>query len=408
MLSISIDNREEIEKEYLSLIIHKNEVLDLTVIKHQYLHLEENRKLFKCLMECYKQNGVATPSLIVKSHKDDFNAIYYADLYENVFYYDKAWKEQLKLSEESIIKFYKEDIIEKLNAKLSNKEIRYDDFVKNIKELDKIQLQNNIEELTKEEIKNNIDENKARISFKKFPKLDRTLQLVQGDFLMIGARTGSGKSGFLLNLMNDLMDDYQCIYFNMEMSKSTIYKRILSIESNVPLNYINNPSTYQQQLINNALDKVEKNKIIIEHKASDIKSIKAIVSKFKEKEKHTVLFIDHIGLTKCDEKKSLYEQATEVAKQLRQICLDYDCTVIAASQLNRSAYQSEELNLSMLKDSGEMENSSSKIILLYRDKDSNKDDLEVIMNVDIAKNRDGIEGIIKMNYHKGKQIFKEI
>ena len=64
----------------------------------------------------------------------------------------------------------------------------------------------------------------------------------------------------------------------------------------------------------------------------------------------------------------------KVAKQLRQICLEYDCTIISASQLNRGAYSSDELSLSMLKDSGELENSASKVILLYRDKDSNKDD----------------------------------
>lgn len=61
----------------------------------------------------------------------------------------------------------------------------------------------------------------------------------------------------------------------------------------------------------------------------------------------------------------------------------------------------------MLKDSGELENSASKVILLYRDKDSNGDEKVVDMNIEIAKNRDGICGIVKMVYDKTKQIFKE-
>ena len=94
---------------------------------------------------------------------------------------------------------------------------------------------------------------------------------MQGDFLIVGATTGAGKSGFLLNLMNSLMGDYQCIYFNMEMSKSTIYKRLISIKSEVPINYINNPTEYQKQLIEKSIKEIEKNKVIVEHKANDIK-----------------------------------------------------------------------------------------------------------------------------------------
>ena len=48
-----------------------------------------------------------------------------------------------------------------------------------------------------------------------------------------------------------------------------------------------------------------------------------------------------------------------------------------------------------------------KFILLYRDKDSNRENDIIDMNVEIAKNRDGICGNIKMEYDKTKQIFKE-
>ena len=61
----------------------------------------------------------------------------------------------------------------------------------------------------------------------------------------------------------------------------------------------------------------------------------------------------------------------------------------------------------MLKDSGELENSASKVILLYRDKDDKKDNTTVQMFLEIAKNRDGQIGIIKAKYDKTKQIFTE-
>ena len=95
-------------------------------------------------------------------------------------------------------------------------------------------------------------------------------------------------------------------------------------------------------------------------------------------------------------------------KELRQICVKYNCTIIAASQMNRSAYGSNELTLNMLKDSGEVENSASKILLIYMPEDESKESIEPRMIVDVAKNREGATGIIMMKYDKTKQIFKEI
>ena len=127
-------------------------------------------------------------------------------------------------------------------------------------------------------------------------------------FLIIGATTGAGKSGFMLNVMNDLMNSCQCIYFNMEMSKSTIYKRIVSIEANVQIDKLLNPeSDYQKDIIEASMQKIEDKKLVVEHKVNDIRQIRATISKLKDKDRHTVLFIDHLGLCKADGTKNLYE-----------------------------------------------------------------------------------------------------
>ena len=407
MLTICEVNRIEIEKEYLALLLNNNDLFNFIQVKPEYLYLKEDQKILKYAIECFGKYQCVNPVKILETHSD-FNIQYFTELYNETLWYNNAWKEQLKLSEESIVKFYKEDIIKFLNEKLKRQEISYDEFMNKMKLLDEIILVDKTPELTIKEIMDNINSNNVAINFNNYPKLTHCLKMVQGDFLIIGATTGAGKSGFMLNLMNDLKKDYQCIYFNMEMSKSTIYKRLISIEAGIRMDDIEKPqSEYQKVVITEALKKIEMAKLIIEHKASDIKQIRNVVARLKSKDKHTILFIDHLGLCKCDGTKSLYEQATEVAKQLRQMCLEYDCTIISASQLNRGAYNSEEITLSMLKDSGELENSASKVILLYRDKDSNRENDIIDMNVEIAKNRDGICGNIKMEYDKTKQIFKE-
>ena len=408
MLTISKDNREEIENEFLALLLNRNELFDITQIKPHYLVNKTNAKIFEYCKECYDEYKIVNPVKIIEKHKD-INLTKMGDLLLNTFYYEDAWKEQMKVAEESIVKYYKEDIVNILNKKLDRKEIDYDMFMKRMKELDDIELVKGSTTISVEELVKNISTDNVQIKLNSFNKLNNYLNLVQGDFLIIGAMTGQGKSGFMLNLMNDLMDRYQCIYFNMEMSKSTIYKRLISIKADIRIDDILNPQTdYQRKWIESAMKKIEDAGLIVEHKANDIKAIKNILMKYKDKNRHTVLFIDHLGLTRADNSKSLYEQATEVAKQLRQMCLEYDCTIISASQLNRGAYQSDKPTLSQLKDSGELENSASKVLLLYATNKTNDIKNPIAnVNIDIVKNRDGVTGYVEMEYNKQKQIFKE-
>ena len=408
MLTISKDNRVEMENEFLALLLNKNELFDITQIKAQYLSNKENAKIFEYCKECYDEYKTVNLVKVTEKHKD-IDLVKVSELLTETFYHDNAWKEQMKVAEESIVKFYKEDIVNILNKKIERKEISYDVFMKRMKELDDIELVKGSTTISMEELMENISTDAVEIHLNNFSKLNNMLKIVQGDFVIIGAMTGQGKSGFMLNLMNDLMERYQCIYFNMEMSKSTIYKRLISIKANIKIDDILAPQTdYQKKWIENAMQKIEDANLIIEHKANDIKAIKNILVKHKEKNRHTVLFIDHLGLTRADNTKSLYEQATEVAKQLRQMCLEYDCTIISASQLNRGAYMSERPTLSQLKDSGELENSASKVILLYRNENDDGKNPIGQVNIDIVKNRDGVTGYVEMEYNKQKQIFKEI
>lgn len=398
----------EIEDEYLAILLNNEELIDICQIKPNYLTQPDARKMLEYICECYKDYKCVNVAKIYEKHKD-FNVDYYIQLLDDTITYTSSVKEHFNQFENEIVKNFKKAVIKKYNKKINEDSVNYDEYVNAIKKLDDINVVNGSNKLTTKELLEGLNDDKMIIGLNNFPKLSKILKLVQNDFFIIGATTGAGKSGFLLNLMNDLMFRYQCIYFNMEMSKSTIYKRIVSIKNEIPMDQVSKPlSENQRKGILMSLDDIEMNKIIIEHQANNIRDIKAIISQVKDKNRHTIVFIDHLGLCRCDNTKTLYEQTTEVAKQLRQICLQYDCTIIGASQLNRAAYGSDEISLSMLKDSGELENSASKVALLYRsNKNKDEPDNDTEMELEIAKNRDGLCGIIKMKYDKTKQVFKE-
>lgn len=399
------------ESEFLSILVLEPKIgFDLLQIKPNYLQDRSNQLLMKAIIEVYKRDGIISiPNLV------DYDKSVSVDKIADVICSDYLpiidTRKYFMSCQVIILNNHKKRIINNLIEKLNNKEITIDEYLKKMSVISEINIKVDSEVISEMEILENISTENTRIELKSFSSLNKMLKLVQNDFLMIGASTGVGKSGLLLNLMNDLMEDYQCIYFNMEMSKSTIYKRIISINSNIPISYVEKPeSEYQKELIKKSIDEVVRNKIVVEHKATYLHEIRNVLKLLKNDNKHTIIFLDHVGLIKSTGVKSQYEQMTEVAKQLRQLCLDYDCTIIAACQLNRASYNSEELNLSMLKDSGELENSSSKVILLYRDKEDkkkNENSLNAKMILEIVKNREGQLGKIQCNYDKTKQIFKE-
>ena len=408
-----IQDHEIIEREFLSILILNAKIgFDLLQIKPKYLSNPINSLILEASIKAYKETGIVDLSQLVS-----YNASITYDAVIEIVSDDYLpttsadTRKQFIACQVAILNNYKKKVINNLTTKLNNKQISCEEYLSKMAIINDIVIFSEADVITEEELVSNIHQEEQRIDLKNYTILDRILNLVHGDFLMIGGSTGTGKSAFLLNLMNDLMDRFQCIYFNMEMSKSTIYKRMISIRSGVPINYIEKDTTeYQNELINKALKEIVDNKVIVEHKATYLNEIKSVIRMLKNDKKHTIIFLDHVGLIKLNYAKSQYEQVTEIAKQLRQICLDYDCTIIAACQLNRSSYSSEDLNISMLKDSGELENSSSKVILLSRDKEDKQkvgNAPIVKMVLDIVKNRDGILSKAYCDYDKTKQIFKE-
>lgn len=398
----------EVEKEFLSILVLKPEIaFDLLQIKPNYLSNDKYSMIMQTILEVYEKYKIVDIPQIV-AHNPKITLLEVCDIISDDYVPIIDIRKQFMACQITILETHKKHVIEGLFQKLKQGKINSTVYLEKMSKISEFNIKTDTNVLNKDEIQKNISSENIRIKLNNFSVLDRMLKLVQQDFLLIGAATGTGKSSLLLNFMNDLMDRYQCIYFNMEMSKSTIYKRMISIRSDVPISYIENPKTeYQNDLINKAINDLEKSQIIVEHKANYLSEIRQVLKVFKNEKKHTIIFLDHIGLIKNNTNKSIYEQTTDIAKSLRQLCLDYDCTIIAACQLNRSSYTSNEPNLSMLKDSGELENSSSKVILLYRDKSSSSDSLNPEMILDIVKNRDGQYGKVICKYDKAKQIFKE-
>ena len=202
-----------IEQEYLALLINKPELIELSQMKSIFFEDIRNQKMFNTVAESYRQYKVISIPKIIEKDKN-FDIEYYTELLTDTLVTQSNWKQQMQLAEETILQGYKERYIDKLWVKYKNKELTYEQLTETLRKVDDYKLSYELKPLDRQEIEKEIAD-KNNIELPKFQKLSNVLKLTYGDFVLIGTTTGNGKSGLLLNLVNELMDDYQCIYFNM-------------------------------------------------------------------------------------------------------------------------------------------------------------------------------------------------
>ena len=390
-------NNETLEYELLALIINYPELLERNILKKEYF-FGQDQILFNAILTEYKKHKV----LLVEnlSKYSGFNLEYYFKLQT-----DNLWNtnKEIKFEElqKGIIDKYKRRRFKEITDTYSG---NYEKTIQDLEKLLEINYQENSYIKSEDVMKSLFNEKRQlKLGYEEF---DKDLNLSQNDLLIIGAGSGTGKTAFALNLLLKLCEDYQCIYFNMEMSKDILYKRLIAIKTGISLKDLNNA----KELSSNDLRKIsvassDLENIILINGSINTPIVKKNILNIKT-DKHIVVFLDHIGLIKASG-NSLYEKMTNVAKDLRTICLDCNCTIIGLCQLSRVSQKNNEIpKLQDLRDSGEIEQSARKVVLLYdEEKDSTNENHN--MKMIIAKNDDGNRVIKDFVFERYTQRFKE-
>ena len=388
------------EFEFLAFVINYNEYLKRTILKKEYFN-SKNKIMFEIILSEYQKNGVLTISQL--SENKNFDMEYFTELLDgNIYNFNN--EAQFKLLEKKIIENFKDrqlkNIINLYSGDIEN-------FYKKIDKIRELNIEEN-EYITAEDMIKTLEEENSQIKLG-FTDLDKALYISQNDFVVLAGGTGTGKTTFALNLLSNLSKEYQCVYFNMEMSKKTLYKRLSAIETGIDINKLNNLKTIEEKEIKflyQKISEIEERKIILINNSQNIENVEKVISRIKDKRK-IIVILDHIGLINS-QGNSLYEKMTNVAKKIRGLCLDYNCTIFGLCQLSRESQKDErEPKLQDLRDSGEIEQSARKVILLYNKDYKKQIDIK---NVDIlvAKNDDGSCLVKNFKFDTKKQKFVEV
>lgn len=236
----------------------------------------------------------------------------------------------------------------------------------------------------------------------------------EGTMYVIGARPSIGKTAFALSILTGLArKGTKCSMFSLEMSASSLYYRMVSAMSGIPMWQI------RKGIIGNVSKYLHAGSILSELPISvfdsDIDNDKKLYARIRYEARikgSKVIMIDHLGLIEVsDSSGQRYVDVGRITKTLHKMAKELKVCIVVLAQCGREA-EGKKPNLALLRESGNIEQDGDVIMLLHRKREitdtEEKDPLaELPTDVIIAKNRDGRTGTATFAFQPTTMRFRE-
>lgn len=255
------------------------------------------------------------------------------------------------------------------------------------------------------------DPNRALGIMTGWDALDRlTLGFQRTNLIVVGARTSIGKSAFANEIeLRATKRGFKVASFSLEMSKEQKYNRAISNLSGVTLQALRSGN-----LTEGHLEKVSKHMDLV--RRIHIDDARGVTADYICSEMRRLKRQEGLDLVVVDYLQEVLEEAAandnsgsalhRVCQKLRKAAKDCDCALIGLSQVKQDVdtRQNKRPFISDLSGSAAIGAVADDIILLYRDEYYSPDTSEPgIMEVNLAKQRNGPTGMLKLKYEKATQ-----
>jgi replicative DNA helicase len=255
-----------------------------------------------------------------------------------------------------------------------------------------------------------------------FPDLDNILAGFQkSDLVILAARPSIGKTSLALDLARQVAVQQKIPVgiFSLEMSSDQLIDRMLSAQSGVDLwrlrtGRLKSGDTDDDfQRIGEAMGILSEAPIFIDDAGSaNVMEMRTMARRLQAEHNVGLIIIDYLQLMEGRSGgDSRVNEISEISRALKQLARELNIPIIALSQLSRAVEsRSPQIpKLSDLRESGSIEQDADIVMFLYRE-DREKPDTpnKNIVEVHIAKHRNGPVGRISMYFNEGMTSFKSL
>lgn len=269
----------------------------------------------------------------------------------------------------------------------------------------------------------NADKDFENRSYTGFSKLDEILKgMSAGNLIILAARPKIGKTAFALSIAANVAKTGKTVaFYSMEMESSEIYERLLSSMAKIPMNTLIDrrfqDKKRPQSIRLEELSKIQKTVCDLKNLPLKINdkaniSVNEIRTQCRMTKNLGLIVIDYLQLMKSTKKHDNRNQEVgAISRELKILASELSVPILCLSQLNRTNDEEKRPSPCDLRDSGEIEQNCSKLILMWCI-EKNFNELGAVQSktigVDVALNRRGNSGVVIMNFNGNYMTFTEL
>ncbi len=244
-----------------------------------------------------------------------------------------------------------------------------------------------------------------------FSGLDNVLVgMGKGDFIIVGARPGMGKTSFTMNIATNVAKQTgkKVAVFSLEMSGEQLASRMLSSEAMVDSYALRSGKIEDDdwQKLAHAVQNLSGCEIYVDDSTG--LTITQMKSKLRRMKNLGLIVIDYLQLMQSDRKTdNRTAEVGDISRNLKIMGKELGVPVICCAQLSRNPESrtgsgGKRPMISDLRESGSIEQDADVIIFLYRDDyyavEKPEEAESNICEVIVAKNRHGATKTVKMGW----------
>jgi replicative DNA helicase len=228
------------------------------------------------------------------------------------------------------------------------------------------------------------------------------------ELVIAAARPSVGKTAFALNLARHIaVEERLPVFFvSLEQSRIELAERLLCCQARVNSHHLRKGhlSSEDMQKLIEAGDLLRQAKLFIDDSPGQgMLRIAANARRLKLRHGIRIVFIDYLQLIEPDNRReNRQEQVANISRRLKFLARELQIPVISLAQVNRSSEdrQDHRPRLADLRESGSIEQDADTVMLLHRPELYEPGQHEGIIEVIVAKQRNGPTGEIQLTFLK--------
>ncbi|MDO3383283.1 replicative DNA helicase [Gilvimarinus algae] len=226
-----------------------------------------------------------------------------------------------------------------------------------------------------------------------------------GELVILAARPSMGKTALALNFVESAIFSQQrpVLVFSMEMPSAALVMRMMSSIGRIDQGHMRNGKLTEEDWpkLSAAVSKLKDKPLFIDDTPGlTPQEMRARTRRIaREHGNPGMIMVDYLQLMQvAGASEGRTQEISEISRALKALAKEFDCPVIALSQLNRSVEQrpnKRPMN-SDLRESGAIEQDADVILFIYRDEYYNEDSPDKgVSELIIGKQRNGEVGTVR-------------